>query len=92
MTKETEFSKDLIATETRNLKPVTITLTEIEVFAIVSTVQAAEAGNAIIPKKSPLGNFAKEVAKKMHDHLDPESLLSLQLNEGWELEGVSSDD
>ena len=80
-----EFSKDLVATQARNLKPVTLTLTAIEFFAIVSTVQAAEGENAIIPKRSPLGNFAKEVAKKMHDHLDQNSLLSLHLNQGWEL-------
>ena len=42
MIEETEFSKDLIATQTRNLKPVTITLTAIEVFAVVSAVQFAE--------------------------------------------------
>jgi hypothetical protein len=85
-----EFSKDLIAAQARNEQPVTITLTAIEVFAIVSIVQVAEEGNGIIPKMSPLGNFAKEVAKKKHNHLDPNSLLSLQLNKGWE-SGAESD-
>ena len=84
-TTKDEFSKDLVATRSRNVKPVTLTLTAIEIFAIVSVVQAAEGENAIIPKKSSLGNFAQEVAKKMHDHLDPNSLLSLHLKEGWKL-------
>jgi hypothetical protein len=56
----------------------------------VSTVQVADAENAIIPNNSPLFKYAKEVAKKMHDHLDPDSLLSLQLNEGWKSEGASN--
>lgn len=84
-TMKDEFSKDLIATQARNLQPVTLTLTAIEIFAIVSTVQAAEGENAIIPKRSPLDNFAKEVAKKMHRCLDPKSLLFLHLKEGWKL-------
>jgi hypothetical protein len=83
-TKKIEFSKDLLLTKARNEQPVTITLTAIEVFAIVSTVQAAELGYAIIPEGSSLYNFAKEVAKKMHNHLDPTSLLSVHLSEGWE--------
>ena len=90
MTKEkNEYSKDLMATVERNTKPVTITFTAIEIFAIVSTIQVADAENEIIPKNSPLCSYAKEVAKKMHDHLDPNSLLSLQLNEGWKSEGAS---
>jgi hypothetical protein len=80
MIEETEFSKDLIATQTRNSKPVTITLTAIEVFAVVSAVQFAE---SIIPKSSPLGNCAKDAAKKMHDCLDSNSLLSQHLNKSW---------
>jgi hypothetical protein len=80
MIEETEFSKDLIATQTRNLKPVTITLTAIEVFAVVSAVQFAE---SVIPESSPLGKCAKDAAKKMHDCLDLNSLLSQYLNKGW---------
>jgi len=80
MTEKTEFSKALIATQTRNLKPVTITLTAIEVFAVVSAVQLAE---SVIPEFSSLGNCAKDAAKKMHDCLDSNSLLSQHLNEGW---------
>jgi hypothetical protein len=78
-----EFSKDLLATQRRNLKPVTVTLTAIEVFAIVSAVQISE--NAI-PELSSLGACAKEAAKKMQDCLDPDSLLFLHLNKGWDLE------
>jgi hypothetical protein len=83
MTKEIEFSKDLIATVTRNSKPVAITLTAIEVFAIVSAVQFARGE---IPESGSLGELALKTAKKMHDCLDPNSLLSLQLNKGWDLE------
>jgi len=81
MIEETEFSKDLIATLTRNTKPVTITLTAIEVFALVSAVQFAE---SIIPNSSSLGKCAKDAAKKMHDCLDSNSLLSQHLNENWD--------
>jgi hypothetical protein len=80
MTEKTEFSKDLIATQTRNLKPVTITLTAIEVFAVVSAVQFAQ---SVIPESSSLGNYAIATAKKMHDCLDSNSLLSQHLNKGW---------
>jgi hypothetical protein len=83
MIEATEFSKDLIATQTRNLKPVTITLTAIEVVALVSAVQLAESA---IPKLSSLGNCAKDAAKKMHDCLDATSLLYLHLNEGWDVD------
>ncbi len=86
--KEDEYSKDLMATFERNTKPVTITFTAIEIFAIVSTIQFANAGNEILSQNSPLCSYAKEVAKKMHDHLDPESLLSLQLSDGWKSEGA----
>ena len=82
-----EYSKDLKATYERNTKPVTITLTAIEVFAIVSGVQLAQ---SVMPKLSPLANCAKEAAKKMHDHLDPNSLLALHLKEGWDLEKSNS--
>jgi hypothetical protein len=44
MIEKNEFSKDIIATQTQNLKPVTITLTAIEVFAVVSAVQFADYG------------------------------------------------
>jgi hypothetical protein len=80
MIEETEFSKDLTATRTRNLKPVTITLTAIEVFAVVSAVQLAE---STISKSSPLGKCAKDAAKKMHNCLDLNSLLSQHLSQGW---------
>jgi len=83
-----EYSKDMIATEARNSRPVTITLTELEIFAIVSTIQCAE--NAI-PELGSMGEFVTATAKKMHNLLNPESLLFLQLKEGWESEGVSSD-
>jgi|SRR4028119_2284469 len=86
-TLENEYSKDVDATYERNTKPVTIKLTAIEVFAIVSAVQISE--NAI-PELSPLGACAKEAAKKMHDCLDPNSLLSLHLNKGWDLEESNS--
>ena len=79
-TEENEFSKDLIDTRARNLKPVTITLTAIEVFAVVNAIRFSE---SIIPKSSPLGKCAKDAAKKMHDCLDSNSLLSRDLNEGW---------
>jgi hypothetical protein len=88
-TTKNEFSKDLIATRSPNVEPVTLTLTAIEIFAIVSTIQIAKVA---ISEPGSIGECAKGAAKKMHDHLDPNSLLSLQLNEGWELEGVSSDD
>lgn len=84
-----EYSKDLIATHARNSRSVTITLTEIEIFAIVSTIQSAEIA---IPELGAMGEFVKATAKKMQNSLNPESLLFLQLKEGWELEGVSSDD
>ena len=64
-------------------KPVTITLTEIEVFAIVSAVQLAE---SVMPKLSNFGNCAKDAAKKMHDCLDSNSVLFQHLNKGWNLE------
>ena len=83
-----EFSKDLIATKARKLKQVTITLTAIEIFAIVSTIQIAKSS---ISELGSIGECAKQAAKKMHDCLDPNSLPSLLLNKGWELEGVSSD-
>jgi len=78
-----EYSKDMKATYERNTKPVTITLTAIEVFAIVSAVQFSE---SVIPELSSLGACAKEVAKKMHHCLDPNSLLFLHLDKGWNLE------
>jgi hypothetical protein len=80
MTEETEFSKNLIATQTRNEKPVTITLTEIEVFAVVNAVEFA---TSLIPKSSSLGKCAKDTAKKMHACLDPNSLLSQHLKKNW---------
>jgi hypothetical protein len=83
MIEDTEFSKDLIATQTRNLKPVTITLTAIEVFAVVSAVQLAK---SVIPELSSLGNCAKDAAKKMHSCMDSNSLLYQHLNQGWDLE------
>ena len=88
-TTEDEFCKSLDATYAQNTKPVTITLTAIEVFAIVSVVQISE--NAI-PALSSLGDCAQEAAKKMHACLDQNSLLAQHLNKGWDLEGVSSDD
>jgi len=84
-TAKNEFSKDLIATiatEARNTKPVTITLTAIEVFAIVSTIQIAKVA---ISELGSMGGCAKDAAKKMHYCLDPKSLLFLHLNEGWDL-------
>jgi len=86
-----EFSKDLIATRTRNSKSVTLTLTAVEIFAIVSTIQISKAA---ISELGSMGECAKGAAKKMHDYLDPNSLLSRHLNEGWKLEGegVASDD
>jgi len=84
-----EYSKDLIATHARNSRSVTITLTEIEIFAIVSTIQSAEIA---IPELGFTGGFIKATAKKMQNSLKPESLLFLQLSEGWESEGVKSDD
>jgi hypothetical protein len=80
MTEETEFSKDLIATQTRNAKTVTITLTAIEVFAVVNAVEFAVSLN---PKSSLLGKCAKDAAKKMYDCLDPNSLLSQHLKKIW---------
>ena len=87
MIEKTEFSKDIIATQTRNLKPVTITLTAIEVFAVVSAVQFAE---SIIPESSSLGKCAITAAKKMHDCLESNSLLSQHLNQGWGGEGSNN--
>ena len=84
-TAKNEFSKDLIATEARNTKQVTITLTEIEVFAIVSTLQLAKVG---FYESGSIGECAKDAAKKMHDCLDPNSLLFLQLNKGWDLKKI----
>ena len=81
MIESTEFSKDLTATETRNLKPVTITLTAIEVFAVVSAVQLAK---SLIPKLSPLGNCATDAARKMHNCMDLNSLLYQHLNQDWD--------
>jgi hypothetical protein len=81
MTESDEFSKDLAATQTRNLKPVTITLTAIEVFAVVSAIQFAK---SVIPDCSSLGNCATEAARKMHNCMDSNSLLYQQLNEGWD--------
>jgi len=81
MTESDEFSKDLAATQTRNLKPVTITLTAIEVFAVVSAIQLAK---SVIPNCSSLGNCATEAARKMHNCMDSNSLLYEQLNEGWD--------
>jgi len=83
-----EYSKDMIATQARNSRPVTIILTELEIFARVSTIQSAEIA---IPELGVLAEFVTSAAKKMHNSLNPESLLSLQLKEGWESEGVSSD-
>ena len=80
MIEENECSKDIDATYARNTKPVTVTLTAIEIFAVVSAVQASENAN---PALSPLGGCAQEAARKMHDCLDPNSLLSLQLNKAW---------
>ncbi len=81
MIEENEFSKDMEATYARNTKPVTIMLTAIEVFAIVSVVQASENVN---PALSSFGKCAQEAAKKMHDCLDPDSLLALHLNKAWD--------
>jgi hypothetical protein len=71
---ETEFRKDIEAPETRNLKPVNITLTAIEIFAIVGTING-------IPEFGSYHECAKEAAKKMHNCLDPNSLLVRHLNE-----------
>jgi hypothetical protein len=71
-----EYSKDLEATKARNDPPVTIELTAMEVFAVVNAVRFAE---TIIPPSSPLGDVARLVAKKMHDSLDSNSLLSQHL-------------
>lgn len=81
MIKKDEFNKDLYATYEQNTKTVTITLTAIEVFAIVSAVQLSEHE---IPALGPLMDCAKKSAKKMHACLDPNSLLSQHLNRGWE--------
>jgi len=78
-----EYSKDLEATYKRNTKPVTITLTAIEVFAIVSAVQVAD---GVIPESSSLGKCAKDAAKKMQDCMDSNSLLYKHLNESWDSE------
>ena len=86
-TTEDEFCKSLDATFARNTKPVTVTLTAIEVFAIVSAVQFSELA---IPELRSLRDCAQEAAKKMHACLDQNSLLAQHLNKGWELEGVSS--
>jgi hypothetical protein len=86
-TSSIEYIKDLEATYERNTKPVTITLTAIEVFAIVSTIQIAKVA---ISELGSMGGCAQEAAKKMHDHLDPNSLLFLHLNEGWDLEKSNS--
>ena len=86
-TTEDEFCKSLDATFARNTKPVTVTLTAIEVFAIVSAVQFSEFAS---PELRSLGDCAQEAAKKMHACLDQNSLLAQHLNKGWELEGVSS--
>ena len=64
-------------------KSVTITLTEIEPFAIISAVQLAE---SVMPELSDLGNYAKDTAKKMHDCMDTNSLLYQHLNKGWNSE------
>jgi hypothetical protein len=78
-----EYSKDMDATRARNLKPVTVTLTAIEIFAFVSTIQIAQSA---ISELGTLGECAVEAAKKMHGCLEFGSLLSLHLNEGWQLE------
>jgi hypothetical protein len=76
-----EKSEDLIAPETQqNSKLITLDLTELDIFAIVSTVQLA--GNEI-REDSLLYDAAKQVAKKMHDYLDPNSPLFFQLKKGW---------
>jgi hypothetical protein len=83
-TGQNEYSEDLMTTVERNTKPVTITLTAIEIFTIVNTIQIADAEDGIISKDSLLCSYAREVARKMHDHLDPNSLLFLQRDKGWE--------
>jgi predicted DNA-binding transcriptional regulator YafY len=61
-------------------KLITITLTEIEIFAIVSAVQLAE---SVMPELSDLGSCAKDAAKKMHECMDSNSVLYQHLNKGW---------
>jgi hypothetical protein len=79
-----ESSENLITPENRpNLQPITLDLTEIEIFAIVSTVQIAAVA---IPQHSLFRGFAKQVAKKMHDSLDPNSQFFLHLKKGWDSE------
>jgi hypothetical protein len=71
-----EDSKELEATKARNDRLVTIELTAMEVFAVVNAVRFAE---TIIPPSSPLGSVARLAAKKMHDSLEEDSLLSRHL-------------
>ena len=82
MIEKNEFSKDLTATLTQNLKPVTVTLTAIEVFAVVSAIQLAKSSR--IPESSPLGKCAEDAARTMHNCMDSDSLLYQQLSQGWE--------
>ena len=90
-TTEDEFIKSLDATYARNTKPVTITLTALEVFAIVTAIRAIQMSKLTISELSGLGDCTKEAARKMHECLDQNSLLAQPLNEGWNLEGVSDD-
>jgi hypothetical protein len=63
-------------------KLITITLTEVEVFAIVSAIQLAQ---SVIPESSDLGSCAKDAAKKMHKRM-ANSALYQHLNKGWDLD------
>ena len=90
-TTEDEFCKSLDATYAQNTKPVTITLTALEVFAIVRAMRVIQLSALVIPALSGLGDCAQEAAKKMHACLDQDSLLAQQLNKGWNLEGVETD-
>jgi hypothetical protein len=85
-TANNEYNKGLQATYARNTKPVTITLTAIEVFAVVSVIQASEKTN---PALTSLGRCAEEAARKMHGCLEADSQLSLHLTEAWN--GVKKD-
>ena len=82
-----QYSKDLEAVYEQNTKPVTITLTAIEVFAIVSAVEVSEIA---VPASSDLLACAKAAAKKMQVCLDPNSSLFLHLKNGGDLEKSNS--
>ena len=73
-----------VAAEANAAPRVKFTLTVEEVFALVSVIQIARAST---PGLGAIGESARATAKKLHDALDPNSLMSQHLNEGWDIKG-----